>query len=340
MALTIPGITWQGARDAATQELAIRVDGAWMHALTAGEPMNWWDPLCMTVPSDPGIEATRLPIDFEDLADFEEDVGPVVAKEPKRLQSVLIPRKPWRKSRSIQTQDLTRNNFAGWPDRLAQILLSSRRMNGALARELLFQATTNVKTYQGVALIGTGHLTDPTDAGSATFDNLHTSSDFDAAGWEAAQDAVFGRLGPGGYGLDLKITHVIGGTAMRKKFDRQFKRTIVLEDSANNDAAAGVTNIHSTMIEGGVVPIVTSQLDRHPWLIGAGVGKDHWFTVSTTYAARPLGIVAEGGGAPTVKILDVGSEYETLNNAILIIARMALNGGGAFPHTIDEWRGS
>lgn len=339
--MIIPGITWSGHRDPATAELAIRVDGAWMHALTAGTPNEWWSPLVMTVPSDPGTEATRLPIDFEDLADFEEDVGPVVAKGPKPLTSVLIPRKPWRKSRSIPSADLTRNNFAGWPDRLAAIMLSSRRMYGALARELLFQSDTKVLTYQGLALIkSSGHLTDPTNVDSATFGNLHTSKNFDTTGWEFAQETKFARLGPGGYGLDMQVTHVLGGTAMKKKFDRMFKRVIVLEDSGSNDAAAGVTNIHSTEIEGGVVPIVTSQLDRHPWLLGAGVGKDQWWTISTTYAARPLGVVAEGGGAPTVSILDVGSEYEILNQAILIIARMAMNGGAAFPHTIDEHRGS
>lgn len=336
MALTIPGITWQGHRDPATAELAIRVDGAWMKALQGGEPAMWWDPLVMTVPSDPGTEATRLPIDFEDLADFKEDVGPVVALGNKPLQNVLIPRKPWIKSRSIELADLKRNNFGGWPDRLAAMMLSARRMPGALVRELLYQAYTNVKTYQGIALIGTGHRCDPTNVDSATFDNLHTSSNFDTSTWETAQTTKFARKGPGGYGLDLKVTHVLGGSAMKPRFDRMFKRTIVLEDSTSNDAAAGVSNIH---FEGGVIPIVTSRLDDHPWLL-ANAGKDHWWTISTTYAARPFGIVAEGGGAPTVDILDVDSEYAKLNQRILIIARMAMNGAAAFPHVIDEYRGT
>lgn len=337
MSLTIPGITWSGHRDPATAELAVRVDGAWMNALGKGEPRNWWDALVMTVPTDPGVEATRLPIDFEDLADFEEDVGQAVAKEPKKLQSILIPRKPWVKSRAIPTADLRMNNFGGWPDRLSAMMLSARRMAGALVRELLFQATTNVKTYQGIPLIGTGHLCDPTDASSDTFDNLHTSvASITSTGWDTALDTVEARIGPGGYGLDLKITHVFGGTKMRKKFDAKFKRTIVLEDSAANDAAAGVSNIH---FENGVIPVVTAQLDQHPWLL-ANPTKEHWFTVSTTFQARPFGIVAEGGGAPTVDILDVGSEYEILNKRILLIARMAMNGGGAFPQPIDEWRGA
>lgn len=334
--MIIPGITWQGHRDPATAELAVRVDGAWLNALQQKEPIRWWDPLVMVVPSDPGVEATRLPIDFEDLADFEEDVGQVIAKEPAKLQSILVPRKPWVKSRAIPTAELTRNNFGGWPDRLTAMLLSARRMEGAIVRELLFKADSAVTTYQGIPLIGTGHLTDPTEAGSPTFDNLHTGvATFDTA-FETAIDDVFARKGPGGYGLDLKITHVLGGSRMRAHFDKKFKRTLVLEDSKNNDAAAGVSNVY---IDGGVIPIVTSQLDSHPWA-AANAGKEHWFSISTTYQARPLGIVAEGGGAPTVKILDVGSEYETLHNAILIVARMAMNGAGAFAHTIDEYRGA
>lgn len=336
MALTIPGITWRGIRSSATKELAVRVDGAWMNALKQKDPKEWWAPLIMQVPTDPGVEATRLPIDFEDLGEWDEDSGPNVGRGVKPLTSVLIPRKPWKKSRRIATLDLQRNGFAGWPDRLSGMMLSARRMMGVIVRELIFQATTNAKTYQGIPLIGTGHLCDPSDEDSDTFDNLHTSnSNFDTAGWEGAQDEVFGRLGPGGFGLDLDINFVLGGTKMRKKFDRMFKRVLVLDET---DTAA-VSNIHQMMVEGGTIPIVTSWLDRHPWKV-SNPTKDHWWTISTTYQARPFGIVAENGGAPTIAVLDVGSEYEIANDEILLKGKMAMNGAAAFPHTIDEFRGT
>lgn len=337
MALTIPGITWRGIRSAATKELAIRVDAGMMNALKQPDPKMWWVPLVMSVPTDPGVEATRLPIDFEDLGEWEEDVGPSVAKGAKPLASILIPRKPWKKVRRIPTADLKRNGFAGWPDKLVALALSARRMEGVIVRDLIFQAATKVLTYQGITLIhASGHRCDPTDEASDTFGNLHTTnSNFDSAGWEGAQTTKFARLGPGGFGLDMDCNIVLGGTAMRPKFDRMFKRVITLDSDSNG--AAGVTNIHATQVEGGTIAIVSSWLDKHPWKL-ANATKDHWWTISTTYPARPFGIVSEG--APEYAILDVGSEYEISNDEIFIKGKMAANGAGAFPHTIDEYRGT
>ena len=336
MPLVIPGITWRGIRDPATQELAVRVDGAWMQALKQRDPKAWWEKLLLTVPSDSSTEATRLPIDFEDLGEWEEDVGPKVAKGAKPLTSVLIPRKPWKKSRRIRTDDIRRNSFAGWPDRLTAMMLSARRMMGVIVRDLIFQATTKALTYQGIPLIGSGHLCDPTDEQSDTFVNLHTATNFDTAGWEGAQDIVYSRVGPGGFGLDMDINFVLGGTKMKKKFKRIFKRALVVDETG----VAAVTNVNSNELSDVVtIPIISSWLDRHPWLL-ANPGKDQWWTISTTYAARPFGIVAENGGAPEVAILDIGSEYEIENDEILIKGKMAMNGAAAFPQTIDEFRGS
>jgi hypothetical protein len=338
--LNIPGITWRGARDPATAELAVRVDASWVNALKQTQIREWWAPLMMTVPGDASTEATRLPIDFEDLGAWQEDEGPRVARGVKPLQSVLIPNKGWKKERHIPTRDLKRNGFAGWPDRLTNLMLSARRMVGVIVRDMIFQAATTVKTYQGIPLVSpSGHLTDPTDPGSDTFGNLHTSTNFDIPGYELARDTVTGRLGPGGVPLDLELTYVLGGSKMRKKFDRMFKRILVLEDSNSGPAAAATTNIHYEAVEGGVIGITSAWLDKHSWLL-ANAGKDQWWTISTTLPARPFGVLLENGGAPTVNILDIGSEEEIKEDHILIKGKMGANGAGAFPHTIDEWRGT
>ena len=331
--LNIPGINWTGVRNAATRELAVRVDGAWMDALKTKDPAQWWGQMVMMVPTDPETESTRLVLDLEDLGEYQEDTGTKAAPEPPPLQSLLVPRKPWKKERSIRSRDLKLNRFGDYPDRLSSMLLASRRMPGAIVREMIYQAATNLKTYQGIPLIGSGHYVDPNDVSLGTFPNLHTGSAFSIANWRTAKKTVKKRRGPGDYPLDLSINLVLGGTDMEEHFDKVFKRTIVLDETGTT----GVTNINSTMFEDGVIPVITSHLDNHPWLV-ANPNKHQWWTISTSYRARPFGVLAENMGAPTVAVLDIGSEHEIKNESIYIISRMAMNGCAAYPQTIDEWR--
>jgi hypothetical protein len=345
MALAVPGITWKGHRSAATRELAIQIDARWMRLVPGAQPREWWMPLIDAIPIRPGAEAVKLVVDMEDLGTFKRKVGPRTAAAPPKLTYHLLPRDPWYRDRHIPLDDIKYDSFGGWPDRLAAILLAARRTPGMIFTELLFEATTTTKTLQGIPLIGTGHKCNFNDPNvTATFDNLITHSgstpaNFDADGWEYAQEQMFSRVGPDGvYGLDQEITYVLGGTKMRKKFDKIFKRVIVLEDSATNDAAAGVTNIHSTQIEGGVIAIVSSWLDRHPWKL-SNPTLDHWWSFSTTLQARAFGMLIENGGAPTVDVFDENTEYAREHEHVWIKADMDCNGGAAFPQVITEHRG-
>jgi hypothetical protein len=348
MALAVPGITWKGTRSAATRELAIQIDAAWMRMLPGAQPKEWWMPLISVVPLRPDVEAVKLVVDMEDLGTFKRKVGPRTAKAPPKLTFQLLPRDPWYRDRHIPINDLRFDNFMGWPDRLAAILLAARRTPGMIFTEKLFAATTTTLTIQGVPLIGTGHKCNFNDPDvTTTFDNLVTGNSssstpgtMDSFGFEYAQEVMFSRPGPDGvYGLDQEINYVLGGTKMKKKFDRMFKRVIVLEDSDTNDAAAGVTNIHQTQIEGGVVAIVSSWMDRHPFKL-ANPTLDQWWSFSSTTQARAMGMLIENGGAPTVDVFDEGSEYAREHEHVWIKADMDCNGGAAFPQVITEHRGA
>lgn len=365
--LSTPGLTWIGTRSAATKELAVRVDAKWMNALRQPNPREWWNPIIDTIPTSKGEEVVKLPIDFEDLAEWQERDGPRVARGIKPLQFQVIPGKPFYKDRTILSKDIERQNFGTWPDRLTSLMLSARRMVGILVRDALFSSGTDgagagwnggaLYTYQGNGatqrlIAASGHYCDPTEPTGYTFGNLHTGADqnasgtatyvkgataFNAAGWEAALAAYLGRLGPGAVPLDMGIQFVLGGSNMRPKFARQFKRVLNLDETG----VAAVTNIHNQDMlwlgEEPVIPIVTAWLDQHPYLV-ANPTADQWWTVSTTYPARPFGVTLENGGAPEVKVLDIGSEYEIANDRILIKGSLTMGIGAAFPHTIDEWR--
>jgi len=339
MALAVPGITWQGFRSEATKELAIQIDARWMRAVQGALPKEWWTPFYDPVPIAPGKEAVKLPVDMEDLGTFKRRVGPRTAGAPPRLTFQLIPREPWYRDRHIPIEDLKYNDFMGWPDRLAAILLAARRTPGMIFAESLFAATTTFKTLQGIPLIGSGHkynYNDPNVTG--TFNNLWTAN-FDTAGWEFAKTTKKARKGPDGkYGLDMEITHLLGGTAMEPKFSRMFKRTVVLEAGQGTADAgvAGVTNIHYGE---GVIAVSTSWMDDHPWLL-ANPGKDQWWTFSNSLAARCMGMLIENGGAPTVDIFDEGSEYAREHGSIWIKADMDCNAGAGFPQVVDEHRGT
>ena len=341
MALARPGITWKGHRTSATKELAIQVDASFMRMLPGAEPKEWWKPLIREVALRPGVEAVKLVVDMEDLGTCKRKVGPRAAGAPPKLKDMLMLRDPCYRDRHIPLDDLKYDDFNGWPDRLAAIMLAARRTPGMVFSELLFAATTTTKTLQGVPLIGTGHKCNFNDPKvTATFDNLvthgvGTPANFDVDGWEYAQEIMFARPGPDGeHGLDQEISFVLGGTKMKKKFDRQFKRVIVLDETG----AAGVSNIHSTQIEGGVTAIVSSWLDRHPWKV-ANSTKDHWWSFSSTTEARAIGMLIENGGAPTVDIFDESTEYAREHEHVWIKADMDCNGGAAFPQPITEHRG-
>lgn len=340
--MTVPSISWQGFRSDATRELAIQIDSRWMRAVQGALPTEWWRPFYDPIPISPGKEAVALVVDMEDLGTFKRRVGPRTAGAPPRLTRQLIPREPWYRDRHIPLDDLKYNDYMGWPDKLAAILLAARRTPGMIFTESLFASSTTFKTIQGIPLIGTGHRCNYNDATvSATFDNLWTAN-FDTAGWEFARATKKARKGPDGkYGLDQEINYVLGGTAMEPKFARQFKRTIVLEAGTGtaDTGVAGVTNIHYEGIEGGVIAVTSSWLDNHPWLL-AHPDKDQWWTFSTTLAARCMGMLIENGGAPTVDIFDEGSEYARQHGSIWIKADMDANAGAGFPQVVDEFRGT
>ncbi len=342
MALAIPGITWQGTRGDATHELAVQIDASWMRLLPGAEPKEWWQKIAKMVVISDTAEVVKLIVDMEDLGVFKRRVGPRTAGSPPKLTKILMPREPWYRDRNIPLADIKRDNFGQWPDKLAALLLASRRTPGMIFAELLSAATTTTKTLQGIPLIGTGHKCNFNDSNvTTTFDNLivgnsasSTPGTMDANGFEYGQEQMFSRLGPDGvHGLDQEITYVLGGTKMKKMFNRQFKRVLVLDETST----AAVTNIHQELIEGGVVAIVTSWLDRTPFKV-ANPTLDQWWSFSSTTEARAIGIMTEGG--PRVDIFDEGSEYAREHEHVWIKADMDANGGAAFPQVITEHRGA
>lgn len=367
---TPPSLTWVGTRSAATKELATRVDAKWLLALKQKDPREWWLPFMDQVPVDEDTEVAKMPIDFEDLGAWQELDGQRVARDVKPLQYQTVALKPFYKDRTIKSRDIKRNAFGNWPDRLSALMLAARRTVGVLFRDMLFSTGSNglgskFYTYQGGQggtqpfIYPSGHYCDPTEgSNSQTFGNLHTGADqnasgnalfvkgataFNIAGWEAAEAEYMGRPGPGGVPLDMRITFVLGGSRMKPKFKRMFNRVLVLEDSTSGPAAAATSNIHSMEAldaaygEERVIPVVTGWLDAHPYAL-ANPTADQWWTLSTTYPARPVGWVAARGGAPEVKVLDIGSEYETQHDRIYIKGTMDMNVAAAFPHVFDEWR--
>jgi hypothetical protein len=359
---TPPGLLWKGTRDPATVELATRIDARWLNGLKQPDPKLWWLPLVDIIPTEEGVETVKLPIDFEDLSIWQEATGQRVARGVKPLQAATIHQKPWYKDRDIPSKDIKRNAFGSWPDRLSAMMLSSRRMMGIVLRNVLFASGatgTGSKyfTYQGdgmtqAIIARSGHISDPTEPGSLTFGNLHTGADqaasatavavrgataFNTSGWENIQADYLSRPGPGGVPLDMHVHFVAGGSRMKPKFKRIFKRVLTLDETG----VAAVTNINAdTMLEVGeepTIPIVSAWLDQHPYAL-ANPTKDQFWTFSMTYNARGIGIIAENGGAPTVKVLDIGSEYEIQNDRIYVKGDMSMNAGGAFPHVWDEWR--
>ena len=365
--LSTPGMTYKGIRDSATRELATRIDGKWQLALKQRNPREWWLPFVDIIPTEEGEEIVKLPIDLEDLGAWQENTGSRSAQAVKPEQYAAIVQKPWMKDRTVKSQDIKRNRFGTWPDRLTAMMLSSRRMLGVLLRDLLFSTgasgtASTIYTYQGGAggtqpfLARSGHYNDPNAPSGLTFGNMHTGADqaatstlefvpgataFNTAGWELIQKTYLGRTGPGGVPLDMQVHFILGGSAMAPVFKRIFKRVLILEDSASGPAAAAVTNIHGPgmqdFYEEPCVPVVSAWLDAHPYKVANSTKQQYW-TLSTTYPARGIGAILENGGAPKVNILDIGSDYEILNDRIYIKGDMGMNVGAAFPWVFDEWR--
>lgn len=367
---TAPGLTWIGTRSAATRELATKVDARWLLHMRQKAAVQWWTPFADFIGVDDETEIAKFPIDFEDLGLWQIMEGERVARAVKPLQYQTIYPKPFYRDRTIPMKDIRRNKFGEWPDKISGLAISAQRMMGALVRDVLFSTGTSglsskVYTYQGgqggtqPLIYNGGHYCDPTDtAASSTFGNLHTSTDqaasgnalfckgataFSVAGWETVEATYMGRPGPGGVPLDMRVKWVLGGSAMKPKFKRLFKRTLILEDSTSGPAAAATSNIHtSEMIdamygEEVVICVVSGWLDTHPYLVANPTADQYW-TLSNTYPARGLGLVASNGGAPRIRLLDEGSEYEILNDAVLIKGTLDMGIGAAFPHVFDEWR--
>lgn len=336
MTFPMPTPTFKGIISPSLAELATQITGRYMQALAGPDATSWWQQICGTTPTSPGEEQVKFIVDPEDLSTFEPDVGAIKLPEGE-LTSFTIEQAPWRKSKGIPLQVIRRGgSFGGYPDRVANMLLAARRTVPRLVAQVLKNGKTTATTYQGVALFqsSTVHQYNPLDATKGTFKNLYTASDFTAANWETAREHMALMLGMDGVEtLGLNVTYLIGGTKMRNPFDRLFKKTLVLDSTG----AAAESNIHYEAVEGDVIPIIAPELDDDAIVVS---GKQVWYTVSTNLIARPLEVLLENGGTPTIEILDEGSEFATLNNKVAIIGRMAANAGAAFPHCIKRYEGS
>lgn len=364
--LQTPGLTWIGTRSKATRELATRVDAKWMNALKQTRPRAWWLPFLDFTTATEGEELIKYVIDFEDLSTWQPRNGQRVARAPRDLLYARLATHPLYKDRIIPTRDLTRGAFGQWPDRISGMMMSAERMIGVFLRDALFSngsagTSSKLYTYQGgetgtqPLFARSGHYCDPSDpVNSQTFGNLHTGSDqaasgnalftkgataFDSDGWEYIQQLYMSRPGPGLVPLDMRVNFVLGGSFMKPYFKRQFKRVLVLDETG----AAAVTNINATemvdmaMGEEVTIPVVTGWLDAHPYRV-ANPTKQQFWTMSTTYAARPFGFALGEGGSPRIKVLDIGTEYEQLHDAIYIKGDMDMGICAGFPHVADEWR--
>lgn len=369
--LQTPGLSWKGIRNEATRELATRIDPIYMNALRLAVPREFWGPFVSYSDLAEGEEIVKFPLNLEDLEVWKPRTGARVARGVKDLLYARGLVQPYYQDREIATSLLKRGAFGDFPDRFAAMMIAARRTIGTIFRDALFSTgasgtSSKLYTYQG-GLTGTqpliypsGHYCDPANPlDSYTFGNLHTGADqsasgkalavkgattLNAAGWEAIQKEYMTRPGPGGVPLDAAPTFVLGGARMGPVFKRLWKRVLVLEDSASGPAAAAVSNIHNQdmpslreMWEEPVIPVVSGWLDYHPYAIANPTAQQFW-TMSTTYPARPFGIALGDGGNPRVKVLDIGSEYETLHDAIYIKGDMDLGIVGLFPHIFDEWR--
>ena len=369
-----PGLTFRGMRSEATRELATRIDGTYMKALQNVAVREFWAPFVARGKLDPGEEIVKYPLDLEDLGAWQPRTGTRVARGAKDLLFAYGVVHPYYKDRTIPSNWALRSEYMDFPDRFAAMMISARRMEGLLFRDALFSTGTTgllskIYTYQG-GMTGTqpllypsGHYCDPADPTvSYTFGNLHTGSDASASGkalavkgalalttanWETIRTEYRTRPGPGGVPLDAQPNFILGGARMEGAFRRLFGRALVLEDSAAKDASAATSNIWEQIAEkisGGdmmngeqVVPVISGWLDQHPYAVANPTAQQYW-TMSTAFPARPYAIAIGDGGGPRVKILDVGSEYEILNDAIYIKGDLDLGLVGMFPHIWDEWR--
>lgn len=373
--LQTPGLSWKGVRSEATRELATRIDAVYMKALQPVAQREFWGPFVSYSSLDEDEEIAKFPIDFEDLGLWQPLNGQRVARGPKDLLYALGVAHPFYKDRVIPTSLLRRGKYGDHPDRIAKMMIAHRRTLGALFRDALFATGASgtgstIYTYQGgrtgtqPIVARSGHWVDPAEGGaSQTFGNCHTGSDQAAAGnalavkgatplnaanWELIRKEYRLRPGPGGVPLDMQPNFILGGARMEGPFKRLFGRALVLEDSGAKDAAAALDNIFSQLAGAAklsdfgdepTIPVISGWLDAHPYAAANPTAHQYW-TMSTGYAARPFGIVLGDGGAPRIKVLDEGSEYEVLNDAIYIKGDASAGIVGLFPHVFDEWRGT
>lgn len=336
MSFQLPTPTFVGTASPHLQELTTQVSGKYLTALQAPDPSAWWMPLCGVTPTSPGEEQVRFIIDPEDLSTFEPDRGEIKFPEGE-LTSFTLPQAPWRKAKGIPISVIQRGTFGSYPDRIANIMLAARRTVPRLVAEVLKKGKTTVLTYQQIALFQSTdlHRYNPLDPTKGLFKNLYTSKDFDAENWEQAQDDMASMLGMDGVeSLELKVTYLLGGTLMRNPFNRLFKKMLILDSSG----AVAESNIHYEAVEGEVIPIIAPQLDNDATVVA---GKEVWYTISTSLpVARPVEVLLENGGNPTLTILGEDSEFAKLNNKVAIIGRMSANAGAAWPHTIKRYEGT
>jgi hypothetical protein len=332
----MPTPTFKGTISPAIQELATQISGKYLQALAGPDPSNVWRMFCGVTPTAPGDEIVKFPIDPEDLSTFEPDEGAIKLPEGE-LASFSIEQAPWRKTKGIPLRVLQRGGqFGGYPDKVAHILLAGRRTVPRLVAQVLKNGKTTAKTYQGIAMFQSTalHNNNPLDADKGQFLNLITAKDFNVANWEQAQEDMGLMKGMDGVeSLGLTVTHLLGGTKMRNPFNRVFKKMLILDATG----AAAESNIHYEAIEGEAMPIIMPQLDDDAIVT---TGKQVWYTISTSLIARPIEVLLENDGNPSIEILGEGTEFATINGKVAVIGRMAANAGCAFAHTIKRYEGN
>jgi hypothetical protein len=341
----LPPITYKGTASPQLVELTTRVSSKLLLALQGPNPLDVWRDFCGVTPTAPGEEQVRFIIDPEDLSTFEPAVGPLKMPESE-LASFILPQAPWRKAKGIPVAIVQRGAYGSYPDKVAHMLLAARRTVPRIIGTVLSNgASAKVQTYQGVPLFlqqqttpsaTNAHQYNPLDASRGFFYNYTRNVNFDSEGLEQAQDDMTSQLGLDGVEtLGLEMTYILGGTKMRKFFRRLLKRILVLDETGT----AAVTNVHYEALEGGdgAKAIIMPQLDLDAdYQAGAQV----WYTVSTTLpVARPLEVLLENDGVPSITVLGEGTEFATVNEKVLVKGTMAANAGAAWPHVIRKYVG-
>lgn len=334
----LPGLTLSGVVNANVKELVTQFSSHILECLSAPVDKEL-DILSNMTPTDALL--LKIPVNVLALNGFEEWTGERNYQTPDLVATQLEAR-PWTRNSAYNMRAAMQGVYGGFPRIAAQTIVEGYKMRGRLIANVLKLGSTKALTYQGVPLfVGTGattkHFLNPLDESVGTFYNLYADRPFNSTNFEFAKGLIRSLKGPDGVeSLGLRLTHVVGGSAMETPFDNLLKKATILGETrqvtigaADYALASQETNIHM----GGAVSIISALLDSDPYLLAHPTGQV-WYAIASNTMAKPVEMMGLNGGAPKVKVRGEGDPIADQKKQVLIDGDLEINAAAGVPHTI------